>query len=90
MASQKRLDVDSCSSSSSDANKKQKRQIFVPTFNRWQLQYNREHCTLLWLRCEKDADDRKMVSMMWCSVCRQYELFLTGHKLFKGIDRRHY
>ena len=86
MAARKRQDTGSSSrlssSSSSDAIKKQKRQMTVSTFNRWQSQYNREHCTLAWLRCDKDTEDRKMVSTLWCAVCRKYEQFLVGHRNF--------
>ena len=87
MAGRKRLanfcDLSSGSSSSfSDSNKKHKRQITVSTFNKWQSQYNREHCSLLWLRCDKDQDDRTMVSTHWCDICRKHETNICGLKHF--------
>ncbi len=44
-------------SSSSSRVKKQKRHISIATFSKWQSLYNRDHNSLLWLRCDKDRDD---------------------------------
>ena len=48
----------------------------------WQSQYNREHCSLLWLRCDKDQDDRRMVSMLWCNIFGNHERNISGLKNF--------
>ena len=56
------------SSSSCEIVKKQKRQISIATFNKWQSFYSREHDSLVWLRCDKDREDRTIVSTHWCDV----------------------
>ena len=57
-----------CLSSSCRVNK-QKWQISIVTFNKWQSLYSRQYDSLLWLRCNKDSEDRKIVSTLWCDVC---------------------
>ena len=73
------------SSSSCKILKKQKRQISIATFNKWQSLYNREHDSLLWLRCDKDREDRTIVSTLWCDVCKKYESSITGLKNFSRV-----
>ena len=29
--------------------------------------------TLTWLQCDKDRDDRGLVSLLWCSACREFQ-----------------
>ena len=88
MATHKKRDLgsSSCSTITSDSNddcpKKRKRQITVTTFNKWQGQYNSLHKSLLWLRCDKDRTDRRLVSALWCCICRKYEKHITGLKNF--------
>lgn len=60
-------------SSSETETKKSKRQVSVATFEKWQRQFNRDHQTLTWLRCEKDKCDKSHVAYLWCSACRQFE-----------------
>ena len=52
------------SSSSCEIVKKQKRQISIATFNKWQSLYSREHDSLVWLRCDKDQEDKSIVSTL--------------------------
>ena len=73
------------SSSSCEIVKKQKRQISIATFNKWQSLYNREHDSLVWLRCDKDREDRTIVSTLWCDVCKKYESSITGLKNFSRV-----
>ncbi len=88
MATHKKRDLgsSSCSTITSDSNddcpKKRKCQITVTTFNKWQGQYNSLHKSLLWLRCDKDRTDRRLVSALWCCICRKYEKHITGLKNF--------
>ena len=37
---------------------------------------------MTWLRSEVDSQDKSLVSTLWCSVCRQYEKRICGHKNF--------
>jgi len=61
--------------------KKQKRVIPVTTFNKWQLQCDKEFSTLSWLRCDKDSTS-SFVETLWCVVCRKYETSIQGMKNF--------
>ena len=51
----------SSESSTSSDSKKSKRQIAVTTFEKWQRNFDREHQTLTWLRCDKDKSNRGQV-----------------------------
>ncbi len=53
--------------------KKAKRQVTVSTFEKWQRNYDREHQTLSWLRCDTDKEDKSGVALLWCSACREYQ-----------------
>ena len=35
-----------------------------------------------WLRCDLDPQDRSLVSVLWCDVCRKYEDRIRGQKNF--------
>lgn len=78
MASRKRATA----ASTSCASKKQKRQVTMVTFKKWQTQLEREHQTLSWLRCDPDATSKELVGLLWCDACRKHERSITGMKNF--------
>ena len=59
-----------------------KRQVTVSTFKKWQSQYEREHQSLSWLRCDVDKSNRELVGLLWCDACRKHETELKGLKNF--------
>ena len=71
-------------SSGSEA-KKDKRQVTLATFHKWQKQYEREHRTLSWLRCDVDSRDKSLVQILWCDACRNHEKRLTGLRNFSRV-----
>ena len=62
--------------------KQSKRQVSKETFQKWQRTYEREHQSMVWLHAEMDDHDKTLVSMLWCVVCRQYEMRINGLKNF--------
>ena len=80
MAGQKELsDRDGdCASSSLPV----KCQLSVNTFKRWQEQYEKEHSSLSWLRCDQDQPDKTLVSALRYEMCRKYEARIRGQKNF--------
>ena len=56
-----------------------KRKVGLNTFKRWQLQYEREHGTISWLRCDASDDH---VETLWCETCRKHQDAITGIKNF--------
>ena len=66
--------------------KKPRRQISIGTFEKWQGQWNRDHLTLSWLRCEKDRSDRGLVDLIWCEACRKYESRICSSKNFSKVS----
>ena len=68
-----------------ESSKKAKRQVTVATFNKWKSQFEREHETLSWLRCDEDADDKSLVAVLWCQACRTHERSITGLKNFSRV-----
>ena len=78
MADRKRLSSDEFSWDE----KRKKRQITYSTFEKWQRQFNIEYQSLSWLRCDKDKNDKSVVSTLWCEVCRQYENKICSFKNF--------
>ena len=72
------------SSLSSSSSKKPKRQITVATFEKWQRNFDQEHSTLTWLKCERDKRDRNLVELLWCSACREYEGRICGMKNYSA------
>ena len=60
----------SSSSGHSQNSKQPKRQVSVGTFKKWQLQQEKEHSTLSWLRC---TEQDKFVDTLWCETCRTFE-----------------
>ena len=69
-------------SSSDKSLKKEKRQITLTTFNKWQVQFDRDYNSLCWLRCE--TNDNALVEKLWCHACRKYESYITGMKNFSS------
>ena len=53
--------------SSTLPSQKSKRQITVATFEKWQRNFDQDHATLTWLKCDKDKRDRGLVEQLWCS-----------------------
>ena len=62
--------------------KDRRRQVTVNTFQKWQGQYNALFETLSWLRCDRDATDKKLVSVLYCETCRKYKTRIKGQKNF--------
>ena len=54
--------------------------LLVTTFNKWRMQFECDHNTLLWLRCDVSKDDKTVVEMLWCEACRKHEDRITGIK----------
>ncbi len=76
------VDLDSSSSyeadlSSSSSCKKKKRCISIATFNKWKVNYDSDHQTLTWLKCEQRRGE---VTVLWCSVCREYQDKVYGSR----------
>ena len=69
-------------SSSDKSLKKEKCQITLTTFNKWQVQFNRDNNSLCWLRCE--TNNNALVEKLWCRACRKYESYITGMKNFSS------
>ena len=86
--SKRPIDSDSSSSSTSSSasisSTSKKRKVSIITFNKWQSQYEREHQTLSWLRCDVDKCNRTSVETLWCDACRQHESSITGTKNFSN------
>ena len=59
-----------------------KRKVTVTTFNKWKTQFERDHSTLSWLRCDVCKDDKTVVEVLWCEACRKYEDRITSMKNF--------
>ena len=64
-----------------DTEQKPHRNHVVPiaTFNKWQLQFDKDYSTLSWLRC--DSSD-SLLETLWCTTCRRYESLIVGMKNF--------
>ena len=69
---------------SSSNSKKSKRQAKVATYEKWKRDFNVEHKTSLWLRCDRDRADKSLVSTIWCEVCRRYEDKLQGMRNYSS------
>ena len=67
------LSASTSSSSATMPPKKAQRQVVLSTFEKWQHNYDPDHQTLSWLRCDTDKADRNLVTLLWCSVCRDYQ-----------------
>ena len=42
--------------------------------------YDREHQTLTWLKCDRDERCRDRVRSLWCSVCKEYQQRISSMK----------
>lgn len=62
--------------------KKAKRQVSVSPFEKWQREFDHEHQSVLWLRCEKDVTNRSLVATLCCGVCRRFEDRISGMRNF--------
>ena len=56
------------------------RQVSKDTFQKWQQTHEKEHPSMMCLCAEMDGQDKSLVSMLWCFVCRQYKIRICGHK----------
>ena len=71
-----------CASEVAGPSKKaSKRQVTKATFDKWQQEFEREHQTLSWLRCDLQQDKR-LVASLYCAVCKTYEDSLQSLKSF--------
>ena len=59
-----------------------KRKVTITTFNQWKTQFERDHQTLSWLRCDVRQEDKTIVEILWCEACRKHEDGITGMKNF--------
>lgn len=75
----------SCDTSDACSTKKAKRQVSVSTFEKWQRNFDRDHQTLTWLRCDKDHQDWDLVALLWCAVCREFQNKICGMKNFTSV-----
>ena len=57
-----------------------KRKVTVSTFNKWRMQFERDHNTLSWLHCDVQKEDKMIVETLWCEVCTKHENVITGMK----------
>lgn len=58
------------------------RQVTLKTFTRWLSQYEQDHQTSTWLRCDPDSDNKALVSCLWCELCRKFEHSVSGTRSF--------
>ena len=84
MAGQKRLSA-SIENKEFESSSNKKRRVSVSTFEKWQGQFDKDHSTLTWLRCDKDSKDRAIVATVWCDVCRKFEESIRGMKNFSNV-----
>ena len=63
----------SSSGDSSGDGKRAKRQMAYATFEKWQKQFNIDYQSFSWLRCNKEKNDKDVVSTLWCEICWQYK-----------------
>ena len=73
------------SSSSTASTKKSKRQITVSTFEKWQQNYDSEHQSLSWLKCETDIVDKNLVARLYCLACREYQNKICSMKNYSAV-----
>ena len=80
----KRLLQTDTNSSTSQSSKKPRRQVSLTTFNKWQVQFERDYQAMTWLRCEVSKENPNLVETLWCYACRSYEEMITGMKNFSS------
>ena len=88
MAGQKRpsertLQQTLSSGSSTAGAKKNKRQVSLSTFKKWQQKYDSQ--SLSWLKCEVDKTDKTLVAHLYCSACREYQSKLRSMKNYSSV-----
>ena len=49
--------------------KKGKHQVIISKFDKWQRNFDLEYQKLMWLRCDRDEQDRSLIALLWCSAC---------------------
>lgn len=59
-----------------------RRKATITTFNKWKTQFEHEDQTLLWLCCDVSEEDKTVVEMLWCEMCKKHEDGITGMKNF--------
>ena len=69
----------------SSASKRSKRQVTVPTCEKWQREFDRDYQTLLWLRNHVDTANRSLVDTLWCWVCRTYQARIRYKRNFSAV-----
>ena len=73
-----------CEATESDnlgPNKKPRRhQVTLTTFKTWQVQLEREHQTMTWLRGDMDQNNPTVVDTLWCNTCRMNKAKIIGMK----------
>ena len=52
------------------SSKKVRRQVAVVTFKKWQSQFELEHQSLSWLRCDICKDNRGLIDKLWYELCK--------------------
>ena len=61
--------------------------ISMATFEKWQGNFEHNHWTLIWLKCERDKCDCNSVKLLWCSACREYEGRICSIKNYSAAWR---
>ena len=80
----------SCSTSSlstsggRSSSKKARRQVTRATFEKWQREFEKEHQSMSWLRCEVEKTDKNIVSKLFCLVCQKYKDRIQSVKHFSA------
>ena len=68
------------SNSGNSATNKAKRLLAVSTFEKWQRNYNKNHQSLMWLKCDVDTPNKDYIAVLWCSICREYKSKICSMK----------
>ena len=59
-----------------------KRQVTKATFDKWHQDNDRDHQTLVWLRCELERDNVH-VAVLFCDVCKHYKDSIVSLRNFQ-------
>ena len=77
-----------CEATESDdlgPNKKpRRRQVTLTTLKKWQVQLEREHQTMTWLRCDMGQNNPTVVDTLLCNACRMNEAKIIGTKNYSS------
>ena len=71
------------SSASSVVPPPKRKQVTTTTIKKWQLQHEKEHQTLSWLRCDSESK-KSLVQSLWCAACIKHEEKTCGVKNFSS------